>query len=95
VLLLFDSDEKSAGKLVNISAAAQSEDQIAVGKNGWDFHGVGIGPSSRSEVIDMKMPSLEDWTMIDRLPPYELPIEARKSAHRNSQMRGVSVGFNR
>jgi hypothetical protein len=41
--------------------------QLAIGQNGWDFHGVGIGPGSHPEVIDMKMPFLEDWTMTDRL----------------------------
>lgn len=67
VLLVFDPDGKSIGKPLDASAPAQQEAQVAVGENGWDFHGVGIGPGSKPEVIDMKMPSLEDWTMTDRL----------------------------
>jgi hypothetical protein len=66
-LLVFDPDGKSIGKPIEVSAPAQQEAQIEVGQDGWNFHGVGIGPGSRSEMIDMKMPSLEDWTMIDRL----------------------------
>ncbi|MDW5267072.1 MULTISPECIES: glycosyl hydrolase [Acidobacteriaceae] len=67
VLLVFDPDGKSGEKPIEMSAPAQPELQIAVGENGWDFHGVGIGPGSHPQVIDMKMSSLEDWTMIDRL----------------------------
>ena len=67
VLVVFDPDGTPAGKPVDISAAAQPESQIAVGQKGWNFHGVGIGPGSKPEVVDMKLPSLEDWTMIDQL----------------------------
>jgi hypothetical protein len=67
VLLLFDPDGKPTGKPVDMSAPAQPELQIALGQNGWDFHGRGIGPGSQPEVIDMKMPSLEEWTMTHQL----------------------------
>ena len=67
VLLVFNPDGKSAEKPIEMSAPAQPKLQIAVGERGWDFHGVGIGPGSRPEVIDMKMSSLEDWTTTDRL----------------------------
>lgn len=67
VLLVFDPDGKSIGKPLDTSAPAPQTVQIAVGKSGWTFHGVGIGPGSKPEVIDMKMPFLEDWTVNDRL----------------------------
>jgi hypothetical protein len=67
VLLVFDPDGTPSGKPVDIAAVAQRESQMAVGQKGWDFHGVGIGPASKPEVVDMKIPSLEDWTMIDQL----------------------------
>jgi hypothetical protein len=67
VLLLFDPDGKPTSKPMAMSAPALPKLQIAVGQNGWEFHGVGIGPASHPEVIDMKMPSLEDWTMTDGL----------------------------
>jgi len=67
VLLLFDPDGKPAGKPVEMSAPTQPKSQLAVGENGWDFHGIGIGPGSHPEVIDMRMTSLEDWTATDRL----------------------------
>jgi hypothetical protein len=67
VLLVFDPDGNATEKPIKMSASAQPELQIAVGQDGWDFHGVGIGPGSRPEVINMKMSSLEDWTMTDRL----------------------------
>jgi hypothetical protein len=67
VLLVFDPDGKPTGKPVEMSAPAQPELQIAVGQNGWDFHGVGIGPGSHPVVIDLKMPILEDWSMNDKL----------------------------
>lgn len=67
VLLVFDPDGKSIGKPLEMAAPAQQGAQIAVGQNGWSFHGIGIGPGSKPEVIDMKMLSLEDWTMTDRL----------------------------
>lgn len=66
-LLVFDPDEKSIGKPLDTSSPAQEEAQVAVGLKGWSFHGVGIGPGSKPAVIDMKMPSLEDWTTTDRL----------------------------
>lgn len=66
-LLVFDPSGKPQAPPVDISALAQPEHQIAIGQSGWDFHGVGIGPGSHPETIDMKMASLEDWTMNDRL----------------------------
>jgi hypothetical protein len=67
VLLVFDPGGTPTGKPVEISAAAQPESQRALGQNGWNFHGVGMGPGSHPEVIDMRIPSLEDWSMIDQL----------------------------
>lgn len=67
VLLVFDPDGKSTEKPFDMLSPAEPAVQIAVGQNGWDFHGVGIGPGSKPEEIDLKMSSLEDWTMIDRL----------------------------
>ena len=66
-LLVFDPDGMPTGMPVDISTLARPELQIAVGQNGWDFHGVGIGAGSQPEVVDMKMATLEDWSMIDRL----------------------------
>ena len=67
LLVLFDPDTKPSGHPIMMSPPALPKLQIAVGENGWQFHGVGIGPASHPEVIDMKMPSLEDWSMTDRL----------------------------
>lgn len=67
VLLVFDPDGSPAGNPVEMSAPAPQGEQIEVGADGWNFHGTGIGPGSQPEVVDMKMPSLEDWTMNDRL----------------------------
>lgn len=66
-LVVFDPDGTSAGKPLDISSTAQPESQTPIGQKGWNFHGVGIGPGSKSEVVDMKMSSLEDWSMIDQL----------------------------
>jgi alpha-L-rhamnosidase len=67
VLLVFDPDGKPTGKPIKMPAPELPKLQLAIGQNGWDFHGVGIGPGSHPEVIDMNMASLEDWTMTDRL----------------------------
>jgi len=67
VLLVFDPDGTPAGKALNIASTSQPESVIAVGQDGWSFHGVGIGPGSKPQVVDMKMTSLEDWSMIDQL----------------------------
>jgi hypothetical protein len=66
-LLVFDPSAKPTAPPVDISALAQPEHQIPIGENGWDFHGVGIGPASQPKTIDMKISSLEDWTMNERL----------------------------
>jgi hypothetical protein len=67
VLLVFDPDGKQTENPVEMSTSTPAELPIAVGQNGWNFHGIGIGPGSHPEVIDMKMSSLEDWTMTDGL----------------------------
>jgi hypothetical protein len=67
LLLLFDPDTKLGGQPLVMSPPALPKLQIAVGENGWQFHGDGIGPASHPEVIDMQMPFLEDWSMTDRL----------------------------
>ena len=67
VLLVFDPGGAQTAAPLDISAPAESERQIPIGQNGWDFHGVGIGPGSHPETIDMKMTSLEDWSTTDRL----------------------------
>jgi hypothetical protein len=67
VLLVFDPDGKPTGNPVEMSAPAAPEAQISLGENGWNFHGVGIGPGSGPETIDMKLPSLQDWSATERL----------------------------
>jgi hypothetical protein len=67
VLLVFDPDGNQTWAPVEAPVHADPVIQINIGQNGWDFHGVGIGPGSLPKVIDTKMSSLEDWTMIDGL----------------------------
>jgi hypothetical protein len=66
VLLVFDPAAKPS------AASFQKQNgrmltQIGVGRNGWKFHGVGIGPGSQPETIDLSMPDLMDWTLNDKL----------------------------
>ena len=70
VLLVFNPDGRSGGNPVEMATSTAQESQIEVGQSGWDFHGTGIGPGSEPQVVDMKMASLEDWTMIDRLKSF-------------------------
>jgi alpha-L-rhamnosidase len=67
VLLVFDPEGKPAGTPVEMSAPARPAMQLAVDQKDWKFHGVGIGPGSRPETIDVEMPNLLDWSMSDRL----------------------------
>ena len=67
VLLVFEPGGEPTGSPVEMSAPAVPGNQIPLGQNGWSFHGLGIGPASRPETIDMKLPSLVDWTMTQRL----------------------------
>ena len=67
ILLVFDPEKKAAGKPIDISAVSEPTTQISVGQKGWKFHGVGIGPGSQPETIDMELPDLIDWTTNDRL----------------------------
>jgi hypothetical protein len=67
LLLIFDPDTRPTGQPVVMSPPALPKLQIAVGKNGWQFHGEGIGPASHPEVIDLKMSSLEDWSLTNQL----------------------------
>ena len=72
-LLVFDPAAKDpAASLVAPSASETSTStplatQIAIGQNGWKFHGVGIGPGSTPETIDLKLPELADWSMSKQL----------------------------
>jgi hypothetical protein len=65
-LIVFNPSSKAQGAL-NISEFAQPDNQIAIGKDGWKFHGTGIGPGSKPQTVDLSFASLEDWTMDDRL----------------------------
>lgn len=67
VILVFDPQGNSSGKPVDLSSQPQPAIQLAVGAQGWNFHGVGIGPGSKPVTIDIKMPTLVDWSMSDRL----------------------------
>jgi hypothetical protein len=70
LLLVFDPEGKAPEKPFDMLSPADPAVQITLGQNGWDFHGVGIGPGSRTEEVDMKMSSLEDWTTIERLQTF-------------------------
>lgn len=67
VLLVFDPSGNPTGIPVKMSPPTPPSVQIAVGQNGWKFHGVGMGPGSHPETINMELPNLEDWTMNDQL----------------------------
>ncbi len=65
-LLVFDPATKPVAKPAERQASRLLA-QIAVGQNGWKFHGVGIGPGSQPETVDLDMPNLMDWTMSPQL----------------------------
>ena len=65
-LLVFDPAANPVAAPAQTSPP-QKVAQVPVGQNGWKFHGVGIGPASRPETIDMELPDLVDWSMNDRL----------------------------
>lgn len=67
ILLVFDPETKSHSASTDISFVAEPTIQVALGQNGWKFHGVGIGPGSKSETIDLKLKELRDWTNNDQL----------------------------
>ncbi len=66
-LIVFGSSAKPTASPIDLASLTQPEQQIPIGAAGWTFHGVGIGPGSHNETIDLKLSSLEDWTMNDRL----------------------------
>ena len=65
-LLVFDPAAKTAKMSASAQPAAMLA-QLPIGRNGWEFHGVGIGPGSQPETVDMKLPDLVDWSMNERL----------------------------
>lgn len=67
VLLVFDPDGTPAGDPIDMSAPTETATQIVVGQNGWKFHGIGIGPGSQPETVDMELQNLTDWTLNDQL----------------------------
>ncbi|MEO6965867.1 MAG: glycosylhydrolase-like jelly roll fold domain-containing protein, partial [Acidobacteriaceae bacterium] len=66
VLLVFDPAAMPVAKPVERQASRLLA-QVAVGQNGWKFHGVGIGPGSQPETVDLDIPNLIDWTMTPQL----------------------------
>jgi alpha-L-rhamnosidase len=66
-LLVFDPAGKPVKPTAFVSNTISPTAQIAVGENGWKFHGVGIGPGSQPESVDLDLPALVDWTSIDKL----------------------------
>ncbi|MHB1795507.1 MAG: glycosyl hydrolase [Acidobacteriaceae bacterium] len=66
-LLVFNPAAKPVAPSAPSSAVAVPAAQIEIGQNGWKFHGVGMGPGSQPETIDMELPELMDWTTNDKL----------------------------
>ncbi len=69
-LLVFDPAVKSTIETAKVATPTQPVTYLAVGRNGWKFHGVGIGPGSQPETIQMEMPTLIDWTLEDSLKSF-------------------------
>lgn len=66
-LLVFDPAAKPVKPSAFASRTLSPTAQLDIGQNGWKFHGVGIGPGSQTETIDLDLPALVDWTSIDKL----------------------------
>lgn len=67
MLLVFDPSAKPVKASAFVSEIVSPTAQIAIGQSGWKFHGVGIGPGSQNETVDLDLSSLADWTSIDEL----------------------------
>jgi hypothetical protein len=65
-LLVFDPDAKPV-QSAPIADSSQPSVQLTIGENGWKFHGVGIGPASKPETVDMELPHLVDWSTNSQL----------------------------
>ena len=66
-LLVFDPAAKPVKPTAFVSETISPAAQIDIGQSGWKFHGVGIGPGSQPETVDLDSPTLMDWTSIDKL----------------------------
>jgi hypothetical protein len=66
-LLVFNPAAKPVAPSALPSDTISPTAQIDIGQNGWKFHGVGIGPGSQPETVDMDIPALMDWTASDKL----------------------------
>lgn len=66
-LLVFDPSVTSEPESPQAESPASATKPISIGQSGWKFHGVGIGPGSKPETIDLTLQSLEDWRVIPRL----------------------------
>ena len=66
-LLVFDPDGKPVKPAALVSETISPTAQIEIGQSGWKFRGVGIGPGSQPETVDLELPTLADWTSIDKL----------------------------
>jgi hypothetical protein len=66
-LLVFNPAAKPVAPTALASAPVSPTAEIDIGENGWKFHGVGIGPGSQPESVDMDMPALAGWTANDKL----------------------------
>jgi len=67
VLLVFNPDAKPVKATAFEHETISPSAQIDIGQNGWKFHGVGIGPGSQPETVNLDLPTLADWTSIDSL----------------------------
>jgi hypothetical protein len=66
-LLVFNPAAAPVTPTVLASGPVSSTAQIDIGQNGWKFRGVGIGPGSQPETVDLDIPALMDWTNNDKL----------------------------
>jgi hypothetical protein len=66
-LLVFNPAARPVAPSTSSPATIVPAAQIEIGQNGWKFHGVGMGPGSQPETVDMELSELMDWTNIDKL----------------------------
>ena len=66
-LLVFNPAARPVTPSAPPPATTVPAEQIEIGQNGWKFHGVGMGPGSQPETVDMEFSELMDWTTTDKL----------------------------
>lgn len=69
-LIVFDPDDTHEPGKIKKAVTSGLPEPLGLGEQGWRFHGVGLGRDGKTEIRDLKLTKLIDWSEDKRLKSF-------------------------